>query len=218
MQRSLVAGSLIVLGLTVAAVAWIVTRAERTPIVVGLLHSQTGKWTVAESSMLEGELLAIEEINAAGGLLGRPIQAVIGDGRSDPAAFASEARRLIQDEKVSVLFGCWDTRARHAVKSVVESAHHLLIYPPAYEGFEDSPDIIYVGGLPNQQINPSISWCRDMPKAQTFFLVASSSFYSKALAELVKDQVRDPGAADGRGDAVPGTRPDRAGRCGREDR
>jgi urea transport system substrate-binding protein len=132
-RRRLIAGVVLaVLVLAAGAVALWVSWGERTPILIGLLHSQTGPWATVEKSMLEGELLAIEEINAAGGLLGRPVRAVIADGRSDARTFARQAERLIHDEKVSVLIGCWESEARKAVRPIVEDAQHLLIYPPSY--------------------------------------------------------------------------------------
>ena len=79
----------------------------RKPILVGVLHSQTGPIAVSESAMIDAERLAFEEINAAGGILGRPIQWIIADGASDWPTFAREADRLINDEEVSILFGCW---------------------------------------------------------------------------------------------------------------
>jgi urea transport system substrate-binding protein len=190
-RRRLILGVLLaVLGLAAGAAAlWGVSWRERTPILVGLLHSQTGPWATVEKSMLEGELLAIEEINAAGGLLGRPVRAVIADGRSDARTFARQAERLIYDEKVSVLIGCWESEARKAVRPVVEDAQHLLIYPPSYEGMEQSPNIVYVGGPTNQQIIPAVSWCREVRKARTFFLIGSDSLWARALGAVIKDQL-----------------------------
>jgi urea transport system substrate-binding protein len=172
----------------VAAALWF-SWGERTPIRIGLLHSQTGPWAPVEKSMLEGELLAIEEINAAGGLMGRPLQAVIADGRSDARVFAREAERLIRDQKVSVLIGCWESEARRAVRPVVEEAQHLLLYPPGYEGLEQSPNIVYVGGPTNQQVIPAVSWCREVRKANRFFLIGSDSLWARALGAVIRDQL-----------------------------
>jgi urea transport system substrate-binding protein len=188
-RRLIVGGLLAVLGLAGGAAALWASWGERTPILVGLLHSQTGPWAIVEKSMLEGELLAIEEINAAGGLLGRPVRAVIADGRSDARTFARQAERLIYDEKVSVLIGCWESDARKAVRPVVEDAHHLLIYPPSYEGLEQSPNIVYVGGPANQQVLPAVSWCREVRKARKFYLIGSDSLWARALGAVIKDQL-----------------------------
>jgi urea transport system substrate-binding protein len=180
---------LAVLGSAAGGLAYVVTWRERTPILVGLLHSQTGPWAVTEQSMVEAELLAIEEINAAGGLLGRPVSAVVADGRSDVPTFARQAQRLIHGDKVSVIVGCWSSEARKAIRPVVEEAQHLLIYPPSYEGLEQSPNIVYAGGPANQQVIPAVSWFHDTRKARKFFLVGTDSLWARALAALVKDQL-----------------------------
>jgi len=140
--------------------------------------------------MLEAELLAIEDLNANGGLLGRPVRAVVADGRSDPQTFARQAERLINDVKVSVLIGCWKSEARKAVRPVVEEAKHLLIYPPKYEGLEESPNIVYVGGPTNQQLIPAVSWCRDARKARKFFVIGSDSLLARSMGAVIKDQLR----------------------------
>ena len=189
-RRVLLGVVLAVLVLAAGAIALSVSLRQRTPILVGLLHSQTGPWATVERSMLEAELLAIEDLNANGGLLGRPVRAVVADGRSDARTFAYQADRLINEVKVSVLIGCWTTEARKAVRSVVEEANHLLIYPPAYEGLEQSPNIIYVGGPTNQQLIPAMSWCRDARKARKFFLIGSESVMTRALGAVIKDQLR----------------------------
>jgi urea transport system substrate-binding protein len=192
MSRRLVVGVVLtVLGLALvfgapAVWAW---WFERRPILVGLLHSQTGPWAGTEQSMLEAELLAIEEINAAGGLLGHPVRAVVTDGRSNPGTFAEQARQLIRDVKVSVLIGCWTAEARRAVRPVVEDAQYLLIYPPSFEGLEESPNIVYTGGPTNQNIVPAVSWCRNQRKARKFFVIGSDSFSARAQCAQLKDQL-----------------------------
>jgi urea transport system substrate-binding protein len=191
MRRRLVAGVVVaVLLLIASATALWFWWGERAPILVGLLHSQTGPWAVVEKSMLDAELLAIEHLNAAGGLLGRPVQAVIADGRSDARTFATQADRLIHDQKVSVLIGCWDSEALRAVRSIVEENDHLLIYPPGYEGLQQSPNIVYVGGAANQQVVPAVSWCREVQKARKFFLIHSDSLWARVLGAVIKDQLK----------------------------
>jgi urea transport system substrate-binding protein len=192
MSRRLVVGVVVtVLGLTLVFGAWAAWDwwFERRPILVGLLHSQTGPWASTEQAMLDAELLAIEEINAAGGLLGHPVRAVVADGRSNPGTFAEQARQLIRDVKVSVLIGCWTAEARRAVRPVVEEAQHLLIYPPSFEGLEESPSIVYTGGPTNQNILPAVSWCRNQHKARKFFVIGSDSFSARAQCAQLKDQL-----------------------------
>lgn len=167
---------------------------QPAPIQVGILHSQTGPMKISEESMKDAVVLALEEINAQGGLLGRQIEGVIADGRSDWPTFAREAARLIEQQKVSVIFGCWTSASRKSVKPVVEQNHHLLIYPMAYEGLEQSPNIIYTGAAPNQQVIPAVTWCYEALKKRKFFLVGSDYIWPHCVNEIIKDQLKALGA------------------------
>jgi urea transport system substrate-binding protein len=162
---------------------------DRRPIVVGILHSKTGPMAISEQSMIDAEVLALEQINASGGLLGRPIRWVIADGGSDWNTFAREAERLIHDEKVSAIFGCWTSACRKGVLPVVEAADHLLFYPMAYEGMEQSPNIFYTGAAPNQQIIPAVQWCYETLGARKFFLVGSDYIWPRCVNAIIKDQL-----------------------------
>ena len=164
------------------------------PIRVGILHSKTGAMAISEESMIDAEVLALEEIKQNGGLLGRDIEWVIADGKSDWPTFASEAQRLIKQEKVSVIFGCWTSASRKSVKPEVEANSHLLIYPMAYEGLEESANIVYTGAAPNQQVIPAVSWCFETLKARKFFLVGSDYVWPRCVNEIIKDELRALGA------------------------
>ena len=144
--------------------------------------------------MRDAAVLALEEINERGGLLGRQIEWVSADGRSDWPTFAREAQRLVEHEKVSVIFGCWTSASRKSVKPVVEQNHHLLIYPMAYEGLEQSPNIIYTGAAPNQQVIPAVTWCYEALKKRKFFLVGSDYVWPHCVNEIIKDQLKALGA------------------------
>jgi urea transport system substrate-binding protein len=126
------------------------------PIKVGILHSQSGTMAASEMPVMDATRLAIAEINSKGGLLGRRVEAVEVDGGSDEQQFALEAERLISQEKVCTIFGCWTSASRKAVRPVVERHDHLLIYPVQYEGIEQSPNIFYLGSAPNN--NCSRRW------------------------------------------------------------
>lgn len=145
---------------------------EATPIKVGILHSLTGTMAISEKSVVDVLLLEIEAINQKGGILGRKIVPIVADGKSDWPTFASEAERLIRKEKVSVVFGCWTSASRKIVKPIFEKYNHLLFYPVLYEGLEDSPNIIYTGAAPNQQIIPTVKWSIDN-LGKRIFLVGS---------------------------------------------
>ena len=129
-----------------------------------------------------------------GGLLGREIKPVIADGRSDPKVFAQEARRLIETEKVSVIFGCWTSLCRRSVKAVVEASNHLLFFPSNYEGMDITPSIVCTGPIPNQQVIPAVNWCFETLKARKFFLAGSADVQSYSSNALIKDQLKALGA------------------------
>ena len=132
---------------------------EPEPIAVGILHSQTGTMAVSEAPVVDATLLAIEEINAAGGVLGRRLKPVIVDGESNPDVFAAAAERLLDDEKAAVIFGCWTSASRKAVRDVLQRRPEgLLFYPVQYEGLERSPRIVYLGAAPNQQLLPAVEF------------------------------------------------------------
>jgi len=115
--------------LILGVAAWRFGLNSPAPIRVGVLHSRTGTMAVSELPLVDAVRLAVEEINAAGGLLGRPLEIVLADGRSDPAMAAREAERLIDEDGVRVIFGCWTSACRKAVEVVVERHDHLPVYP-----------------------------------------------------------------------------------------
>ncbi|MFD1331887.1 transporter substrate-binding domain-containing protein [Methylopila musalis] len=117
---------------------------------IGVLFSTTGVTADIETAQLKATLLAIEEINAAGGVLGRPIAPVARDGASDPKRFRQEAERLIGQDGVRLLLGCYMSNCRKAVLPVIDGDRGLLFYPTFYEGFEFSPQVIYTGAVVNQ--------------------------------------------------------------------
>lgn len=185
------AALLAALGVWLGPALW---RRAESPIVVGLLHSRTGPLARNEQAMLDAEILAIEEINEAGGLLGRRIKYVVADGESDPRVFGREARRLIETEKADVIFGAMTSACRRAVDEVVTPADHLFVFPSNYEGMDFSPNIICTGPLPNQQAIPAVTWCRETLRAQKFFLAGSDDVLSYAVNTVVKDQLKALGA------------------------
>ncbi len=189
---------LLILGLIALAVAiWFVVDrfiVDRTPIVVGILHSQTGPMAISEASMIEAEVLALEQINAQGGLLGRPVKWVIADGASDWPQFAKQAERLIISDKVCAVFGCWTSASRKSVLPIFEANDHLLLYPMAYEGLEQSPNIIYIGAAPNQQITPAVNWCYETLSARRFFLIGSDYIWPHCVNAIIGDQLMGLGA------------------------
>lgn len=194
MTRTRVAAILGVLLVAGAAAIYAGRLSHRStqPIRLGILHSRTGAMAISENSMIDAELLAIEEVNARGGILGRRVEAVVADGRSDWPTYAVQAERLIRDEKVDVIIGCWTSASRKMVRPVVEKYDHLLIYPMAYEGLEISPNIIYTGAAPNQQITPAVKWSIDN-LGRRFFLVGSDYVWPHSVNAIVSDQLKAMG-------------------------
>lgn len=160
----------------------------KASIKVGVLHSLTGTMSFSEKAVANATLMAIEEINAKGGVLGRQIEPVVADGKSDWPTFAQEAERLITNEKVATVFGCWTSASRKAVKPVFEGHQHLLFYPVQYEGFEESPNIIYTGSTPNQQLVPAVQWSFDK-LGKRFYLVGSDYIFPRMAHEVFKNQI-----------------------------
>lgn len=157
----------------------------REPIKIGILHSLSGSLALSEKPMVDAELMAIEEINKKGGILKRKIVPVIADGKSDETIFAQEAERLIKDEHVAAIIGCWTSASRKAVKTIVEKYNNLLIYPVSYEGIEESSNILYIGANQNQQIIPAVMWSY-YNLGKKFFLVGSDYIYSRVTNEIIK--------------------------------
>ena len=161
-------------------------------IKVGILHSLSGTMAISEKSVVDAEQLAIKEINAAGGVLGKQIEAIVEDGASDWPTFAEKARKLIDQDKVPVVFGCWTSASRKAVLPVFEEKKHMLWYPVQYEGQECSNNIFYTGAAPNQQIEPSVDWLLEN-KGKEFFLVGSDYVFPRTANTIIKAQLAAKG-------------------------
>lgn len=158
------------------------------PIRLGILHALTGPMAISEKPMVEAEQLAIEEINASGGVLGRPVTAFISDTSSDPDTTVRELEKLIDHDKVSAIVGCWTSACRKTAKPIVERSDALMIYPMAYEGLEISPNIIYTGAAPNQQVIPAVNWSYEH-LGKRFFLVGSDYIWPHSVNAIVGDQL-----------------------------
>lgn len=183
-----------VLGEDNAGAAAVANKPAGEPIRVGVLHSLTGTMSQSESPVKDATLLAIEELNETGGVLGRPVEAVVADGRSQDQVFADEARRLIEQEKVATVFGCWTSSSRKTVVPIIEELDHLLIYPVQYEGVEESPNVFYMGAAPNQQIIPAVKWAFAFKNKRRFFLVGSDYVFPRVAHEIIKDELKELGA------------------------
>ncbi|OSO93296.1 urea ABC transporter substrate-binding protein [Cylindrospermopsis raciborskii CENA303] len=157
-------------------------------IKVGILHSLSGTMAISEKSVVDAENLAIKEINAQGGVLGKQIEAITEDGASNWDTFREKATKLIEQDKVAVVFGCWTSASRKNVKPVFEDKDHMLWYPVQYEGQECSKNIFYTGAAPNQQIEPSVDWLLKN-KGKEFFLVGSDYVFPRTANTIIKAQL-----------------------------
>jgi urea transport system substrate-binding protein len=173
---------------------------------VGILHALSGPMAASEKPLVDALQLAIEEANAAGGIGGRKIQAVMADCGPDPAYCAQQAERLITHEQVQALFGCWTSVCRKAVKTVVEKHDHLLFYALRYEGMEQSPNILYGGAVPNQLVMPAVHWAlvnlgnpgkhsrSQDGRGKRIYLTGSDNLYSRIVNILIRDLLAAHGA------------------------
>ncbi|NUU78661.1 urea ABC transporter substrate-binding protein [Paenibacillus xylanilyticus] len=168
------------------------TAASNETIKVGILHSLSGTMAISEVSVKDAEMLAIEEINAAGGVLGKQIEPVVEDGASDWPTFAEKAGKLLQQDKVAAVFGGWTSASRKAMLPVFEQNQGLLFYPVQYEGLESSPNIFYTGATTNQQIVPSVTWLLEN-RGKKFYLLGSDYVFPKTANQVIKAQLAAEG-------------------------
>lgn len=159
---------------------------------VGILHSLSGTMAISEVTVKNSELMAIKEINAKGGVLGKQIEPVIEDGASDWPTFAEKARKLISEDKVATVFGGWTSASRKAMLPVFEELNGLLWYPVQYEGLESSPNIFYTGATTNQQIIPSVDFLLEKGKKKVF-LLGSDYVFPRTANKIIKAQLAAKG-------------------------
>ena len=158
---------------------------EGDTIKVGILHSLSGTIAIIEQSLANAELLAIDEINAAGGVLGKQIEPVVEDPQSMVQVFAQKAKKLILQDKVVAVLGCYTSASRQSVLPVFEEHNSLLLYPTLYEAQECSKNVFYTGAVPNQQLDDFVPWIIKNvgPK---FYLIGANYIYPKETNREVK--------------------------------
>jgi len=160
-------------------------------VTVGILHSVTGTMAISETGSVEAEKLAIEQINAQGGILGRKIQVIQEDGASDWPTFAEKAHKLLEKDKVAAVFGCWTSASRKAVLPVFEHDNGLLYYPTFYEGLEQSKNVFYTGQEATQQILASLDWASKTLGAKTFYLVGSDYIWPRTSMKIARKHIEN---------------------------
>lgn len=174
--------------LLVALLAGCTQEATVEPIKIGVLHSLTGTMAISETSLRDVVLMAVDEINAKGGVLGRPIEPVVVDPASDWPLFKTKAEQLINQDKVAVVFGCWTSVSRKSVLPSFEALKGLLFYPVQYEGEEMSPQIFYTGATPNQQLIPAAEYMmsKEGGEKKKFYLLGTDYVFPRTANKILK--------------------------------
>jgi urea transport system substrate-binding protein len=168
-------------------------RAQDT-VKVGVLHSLSGTMAISETSLRDVLLFAFDEINKAGGVLGKKIEPVVVDGASNWPLFAEKAKQLLDQDKVAVTFGCWTSVSRKSVLPVFEEKKGLLFYPVQYEGEEMSPNIFYTAEAVNQQATPAVDYMLAQKKTK-FYLLGSDYVYPQTTNLILLEYLLSKGVA-----------------------
>ncbi len=163
------------------------TQAAEDTVKVGVLHSLSGTMAISETSLRDVLLMAFDEINASGGVLGKKIEPVVVDGASNWPLFAEKAKQLLEQDKVAVTFGCWTSVSRKSVLPVFEKDNGLLFYAVQYEGEELSKNIFYTAEAVNQQATPGVDYLLDELAKKKFYLLGSDYVYPRTTNLVLKE-------------------------------
>ena len=181
----------------VAAVIVSISEAKAAETIkVGVLHSLSGTMAISETTLKDTILMMVDEQNAAGGLLGKQLEAVVVDPASNWPLFAEKARELLAKEEVDVMFGCWTSVSRKSVLPVVEELNGLLFYPVQYEGEESSKNVFYTGAAPNQQAIPAVDYLMNDIGAQRWVLAGTDYVYPRTTNKILEAYLKAKGVKD----------------------
>ena len=186
-----------ILSLSLLAIGMPLANAAET-IKVGILHSLSGTMAISETVLKDTALMAIEEINKNGGVLGRQLEPVVVDPASDWPLFAEKARQLLSKDKVSVTFGCWTSVSRKSVLPVYKELNGLLFYPVQYEGEELEKNVFYTGAAPNQQAIPAVEYLmsKEGGGAKRFVLLGTDYVYPRTTNKILRAFLHSKGIDD----------------------
>jgi len=165
-------------------------------IKVGVLHSLSGTMAISETTLKDTVLMMVERQNAAGGLLGKQLEAVVVDPASDWPLFAEKARELLEKQQVDVVFGCWTSVSRKSVLPVFEELNGLLFYPVQYEGEESSKNVFYTGAAPNQQAIPAVDYLMNDIEVKRWVLAGTDYVYPRTTNKILEAYLKANGVAD----------------------
>ncbi|MBV9191981.1 MAG: transporter substrate-binding protein, partial [Betaproteobacteria bacterium] len=195
-RRSLVKA--LALGASIAAIGIPHAFAQQKTVKVGVLHSLSGTMAISETVLKDTVLMTIDEINAAGGVMGMKIEPVVVDPASNWPLFAEKARQLITQDKVAVVFGCWTSVSRKSVLPVFEELNSLLFYPVQYEGEEISRNVFYTGAAPNQQAIPAVEYLmsKEGGEAKRWVLLGTDYVYPRTTNKILRAFLKSKGVAE----------------------
>lgn len=160
---------------------------------IGVLHSLSGTMAISETSLRDVVLMAVDEINAKGGVLGKTIKPVVVDPASDWPLFNEKAKELITKEKVAVTFGCWTSVSRKSCLPTFEEYNALLFYPVQYEGEEQSLNVFYTGASPNQQLVPAAEYMIKELGMKKFYLLGTDYVFPRTANKVLKAYLKSVG-------------------------
>ena len=168
------------------------TCVDGDTVKLGFLNSTSGPMAISEQTVRDSLLLAADEINADGGIMGKQIEVVEEDGQSEPTVFAEKINKLLTEDEVAAVFGGWTSASRKAMLPVVEGANGLLFYPVQYEGLEASENIYYTGATTNQQIIPAMDFLKSKG-VKTLFLAGSDYVFPRTANKIIKQYAEELG-------------------------
>ena len=197
-SRRSATASLTAVALGVAGLAFSSMAQAADTIKVGVLHSLSGTMAISETVLKDTVLMAIDEINAKGGLLGKKLEPVVVDPASNWPLFAEKAKQLLTQDKVAVTFGCWTSVSRKSVLPVYKENNGLLFYPVQYEGEELEKNVFYTGAAPNQQAIPAVEYLmsKDGGSAKRFVLLGTDYVYPRTTNKILRAFLKSKGVAD----------------------
>ncbi len=197
-RRSLLKALALSAALVTAALGSQDVAPQEKKVKVGVLHSLSGTMAISETVLKDVALMAFEEINAKGGVMGYKIEAVVVDPASNWPLFAEKARQLLTQDKVAVVFGCWTSVSRKSVLPVFEELNGLLFYPVQYEGEELSKNVFYTGAAPNQQAIPAVEYLmsKDGGGAKRFVLLGTDYVYPRTTNKILRAFLKSKGVQD----------------------
>jgi urea transport system substrate-binding protein len=172
--------------------------AQAKTIKIGVLHSLSGTMAISETVLKDVVLMAVDEINAKGGVMGMKLEPVVVDPASNWPLFAEKARQLLTQDKVAVVFGCWTSVSRKSVLPVFEELNGLLFYPVQYEGEEISKNVFYTGAAPNQQAIPAVEYLmsKEGGAAKRWVLLGTDYVYPRTTNKILRAFLKSKGVAD----------------------